>query len=208
MSILITEVKTTVKMQGIYVRTKKGDLYFVTARDDPDPINPHDDFGVIELVTTNNRYFSGDIITSDPENELHIRDSLNQDYVALPLYLLAHGDSSISTRPFNDPWDSGQIGYAICTKENVVSTYGTDKNWQENGRKLIRQDIDTYDHYLRGETFVYDVYEYDPVTNSWEYFDGCSGFYSDDEEEMFEAFFRSSRAEIIPEEKARELYEL
>ena len=167
-----------------------------------------DDCGVVELVTTNNRYFSGDIITSDPENELHVRDSLNQDYVALPLYLLAHGDSSISTQPFNDPWDSGQIGYAICTKENVVSTYGTDKDWQENGRKLIRQEIDTYDHYLRGETFVYDVYEYDPFTNSWEYFDGCSGFYSDDEEEMFKAFFGSFRAEIIPEEKARELYEL
>lgn len=197
MSTLTIDVKTTVEMQGIYVRTKEGDLYFVTARDDPDPINPHDDCGVVELVTTNNRYFSGDIITSDPENELHVRDSLNQDYVALPLYLLAHGDSSISTRPFSDPWDSGQIGYAICTKENVVSTYGTDKNWQENGRNLIRQEIDTYDHYLHGEAFVYDVYEYDPVTNSWEYSDDCSGFYSDDEEDMFSAFFRHEDATII-----------
>ena len=205
MSILITEVKTTVKMQGIYVRTKKGDLYFVTARDDPDPINPHDDCGVIELVTTNNRYFSGDIITSDPENELHVCDSLNQDYVALPLYLLAHGDSSISTRPFNDPWDSGQIGYAICTKENVVSTYGTDKNWQENGRKLIRQEIDTYDRYLRGETFVYDVYEYDPITNSWGYSDDCSGFYSDDDEDMFNAFFRHEDATIISQHELVEV---
>ena len=205
MSILITEVKTTVEMQGIYVRTKEGDLYFVTARDDPDPINPHDDCGVIELVTTNNRYFSGDIITSDPENELRVRDSLNQDYVVLPLYLLAHGDSSISTRPFNDPWDSGQIGYAICTKENVVSTYGTDKNWQENGRKLIRQEIDIYDHYLRGETFVYDVYEYDPVTNSWEYSDSCSGFYSDDEEDMFSAFFCHEDAAIISQHELVEV---
>ena len=127
MSALTIEVKTTQTMDGIYVLTKDEELYFVTASYDTDPVNPHEDYGTIELVTTKNRYFWGDITCDDPRTELDSRREIGQEFAALPLFLYAHSGISISVTPYHDQWDSGQVGYAICTKQNVIDQFGTEK---------------------------------------------------------------------------------
>ena len=78
MSTLTIEVKTTQTMDGIYVLTKDEELYFITASYDTDPVNPHEEYGTIELVTTKNRYFWGDITCDDPRTELDSRREIGQ----------------------------------------------------------------------------------------------------------------------------------
>ena len=202
MSTLHVPVTTMTTLDGVYVRTKEDELYFITAQYDDNPVNPHEEYGSIELVTNRNRYFSGDIVCSDPRNELEARKSIGQEFVALPLYMYAHSGVAISVSPYSDSWDSGQIGYAVCTKENAVEMFGTDKNWRNNAAKIIRNEIQEYDSYLTGPNYVYELYQYDADADSWEMTDSISGYHSDDEDEMFEAFFNSGVAEIIQEEEA------
>jgi len=182
---------------------------FVTASYDTDPINPHEEYGTIELVTTKNRYFWGDITCDDPRTELDSRREIGQEFVALPLFLYAHSGISISVLPYHDQWDSGQIGYAICTKQNVIDQFGTDENWQQTAQKLIRDEIRAYDDYLTGPSYVYDVYVYDTDTGSWEHHDSCRP--ASIPITMMKCL-KLSLAAAMPKsfrkKKARELYEL
>jgi len=42
----------------------------------------------------------------------------------LPLYLLDHSGITISTRDFNDRWDSGQIGWTYVSNEDIAKEFG------------------------------------------------------------------------------------
>lgn len=201
MSTLSVPVTTMTHLDGIYVRTNEDELYFIAAQYDDDPINPHDDYGTIELVTTNNRYFCGDITCSNPCDELEARRSLGQEFVAMPLYLYAHSGVSISIAPYGDPWDSGQVGYAVCSKENAIAMLGTEEDWRENAANIIRSEVSDYDTYLTGPNYVYELYQYDTNSDSWDMTENVSGFHSDNENEMFSAFFSSENAVIISEEE-------
>lgn len=62
------------------------------------------------------------------------------------LYKLSHGNIFLSIDPFNDPWDSGQIGY--CIVRNAV----TDS--KERAAMLAKSELDTFNRWLNGEIFV------------------------------------------------------
>ncbi len=44
-------------------------------------------------------------------------------HVALPLYAYSHGGVTISTSPFGDPWDSGQIGAIYAERAAVLAEF-------------------------------------------------------------------------------------
>lgn len=93
----------------------------------------------------------------------------------LPLYLYDHGGITISHGSFNDRWDSGQVGWHYVTKEAVEREWGGDI---EKARKYLEGELETYDHYLRGNVWGYEI-----ETREGEYIDSCWGFYGDDLEE-------------------------
>lgn len=196
-------------LDGIYI-TNGEKLFFMTAEQDEYPFNPREDYAECTICYVRNRYlgssqYDDDMDFTDGEalndylTELKDRGT---EFVSVPLYAYVHSGITISTGSFSDPWDSGCFGVAICTKEQVVNAYGNDTDWQQHAKDIIESEIDTYDKYIRGDVYVYTVCEYDKNSHDWDIIDTCSGYYSDDEDEMFATYFSAKTSRIINESEA------
>ena len=98
--------------------------------------------------------------------------------VILPLYLYDHSGITISTSPFSCPWDSGQIGFIFISKKKMLDEYGgkiVTKKLKERIEGYLEGEVETYDQYLRGEVYGFEVFENDKEIHS------CCGFYSEEE---------------------------
>lgn len=98
---------------------------------------------------------------------------LANHYMILPLYLYDHSGLSMSSSSFACPRDSGQVGYIYVSHAKLRGECGDD--WLENGTKCLQGEVDTYDQYLRG-----DVYGYDIVDSEGNSLDSCWGFFGYD----------------------------
>ena len=84
----------------------------------------------------------------DPSQAEDVADMLSQAVAHRPLYLLAHSGVSVSTSPFNDPWDSGQCGFAVITNPDEFGlSYGPDSDIAASIDGMVRE----YDAVLRGQ---------------------------------------------------------
>ena len=83
-----------------------------------------------------------------------------RENLVLPLYLLDHSGITISTRDFRDRWDSGQVGWSYASKADIIKEYG-DASPESMGRakKLLNAEVETYDCYLRGECYGFQLFE-------------------------------------------------
>jgi len=71
--------------------------------------------------------------------------------VILPLYLLDHSSISLSTHPFNNMWDSGQVGYILVSKPDVAKWFGTKyctKALIKKATAILMNEVDDYNVYL------------------------------------------------------------
>ncbi len=96
--------------------------------------------------------------------------------VVLPIYLYDHSGITINTTGFNCKWDSGQIGFIAISKEKVRTEFGWKNITKSRKKQLIKSlesEVETYDSYLRGEVFGFEVKD-----NNGEIIDSCYGFYS------------------------------
>lgn len=183
-------------LDGIYV-TNGENLFFMTAERDNMPINPREDFNYCTICYVRNRYlgsseYDDDRDFADSDDLVDYLAGLKNrgtEFVSVPLYAYVHSGITISTGSFGDPWDSGCFGVAICTKEQVVDAFGNDNDWQQHAKDIIEGEIETYDKFLTGETYVYSIYLYNKETKEWTLENTCGGFYSNDEDEMFSSYF-------------------
>jgi len=77
--------------------------------------------------------------------------------------------------PFYDRWDSSMVGWGIVNKDKLQRYVDVDDdNWREVARKVIRDEVEIYDAYLRGEVFDYEIYISDDGEH-WSLAEGCSG---------------------------------
>lgn len=101
-----------------------------------------------------------------------------------PLYLLDHSGLRIQTTPFKGQigrWDSWQVGFIYITEEQLDKLGVKEENrTEENFNKWLEQEVTTYDQYLRGDTWRFQL------TEDGEVVDSCGGFYGFDKENMFE----------------------
>lgn len=199
-------------LDGIYI-TNGESLFFMTAEQDNMPINPREDAcNSCTICYVRNSYlgsskYDNDMDFTDSDDLNDYLDGLKDrgtEFVSVPLYAYVHSGITISTGSFNDPWDSGCFGVAICTKEQVVDAFGDDTDWQQHAKDIIEGEIETYDKYIRGDVYVYTVCEYDKDTHDWDIIDTCSGYYSDDEGEMFATYFSAKTSRIIDESEAEQ----
>jgi hypothetical protein len=136
---------------------------------DTDPMNPrtdYDNFGTMYCV--HGRYTLGDADAYPPQD----------DDIVLPLYLYDHSGVTMNTTGFSCPWDSGQVGYIYVSRDQVRHEFNTKRITSkiiDRVKKLLVNEVETYDKYLRGECYGYIVRDEDG-----EEVDSCWGF--DDEE--------------------------
>jgi hypothetical protein len=102
--------------------------------------------------------------------------------VIAALYLYDHSVQSISMDTFigraqHAQWDSGQVGFIYVSHEDIAKEYGaaTDENI-EKAMRVMKAETETYDYYLRGSCYGFQLYL------DGEEVDSCWGFLGDFEE--------------------------
>lgn len=140
---------------------------------DPAPLNPRVGY---DCATTmwcwHGRYTLGDEADrpSEPMTDAQIRALMRRrkdPVVAIkPVYMCDHSGLTISTTPFSCIWDSGQIGWVFITRSQSAE-------WGGDLDKAIEAEVSSYDHYLRGDCYGYEVIE------SGEVVDSCWGYLGD-----------------------------
>ena len=109
--------------------------------------------------------------------------------ISLSLYLYDHSGITISTEPFSCSWDSGQVGWIYVSKEAIRKEWGVkriSKKLRLKIESILRQEVTTYDEFLRGEVYSYSLIEKstcDSCQHEHETdLDSCHGFYGSDHE--------------------------
>lgn len=136
-----------------------------------------DNFG--KMICFHNRYNLGDKHDFDIEEFKEFIEK-NDKIIALPLYLYDHSGITISTSPFSCQWDSGQVGYIYATYAEIKKEYGCKNITKEIKDKvlgLLKSEVETYDKYLTGEVYGYQI-----IDNSGEVTDSCYGYYIEPDE--------------------------
>ncbi len=94
-----------------------------------------------------------------------VEKAIEQTVVMLPLRLYDHSGISMSTShgyPYNDPWDSGQVGWIYATREDIVKEYDDfSKESVEKAIHLMKSEVEVYDQYLRGDVHGFELFEID-----------------------------------------------
>lgn len=125
--------------------------------------------------------FVYDLENDDPEATEKALAMLGEVLIALPLFLYDHGGLAMSTSqnyPFNCPWDAGQVGFIYVTKDDIRKEYSKQrisKKTMARALKVLRQEVSTYNQYLQGDVWWYNI-EY-PNGGT---FDSCGGFFGYD----------------------------
>lgn len=102
-----------------------------------------------------------------------VNKAVLENAVVLPLYLYDHSGITISASSFDDPWDSGQVGY-IYVMNDVAQREFPEENWKERAIQMLQGEVDEYDQYLRGDVYVLTV------EREGEVVDSCSGYYGEE----------------------------
>ena len=75
----------------------------------------------------------------------------------LPVYIYDHGGIAINTTGFMCPWDSGQIGFIIATRQDVLEAYGKKrltKKLREQAKQMLELEVEQLHKYAAGELFM------------------------------------------------------
>ena len=94
---------------------------------------------------------------------------ISEKYITLPLYLMDHSGLAMQTTSFNDPWDSGQVGWIYVSKEDALKEFGGEKMTgalRKKAEDLMRSEVAAYDSYLRGECYGFELYKNGELTDS------------------------------------------
>lgn len=114
-------------------------------------------------------------------------------HVILPVYMLDHSGIYLSTTDFADPWDSGQLGFIYCTKEQAQKWYGYLPD-EETLKAELRAEIETYNDYLNGSWYEFFIEGMDG-----EIMDSCGGFFQKgDMNELFDDMKQYVEPEFHP----------
>ncbi|MGB9886486.1 MAG: hypothetical protein ACPLRW_05740 [Moorellales bacterium] len=133
------------------------------------------------MVCWHSRYRLGDrhnFADSDDLWEYLEQEGGAKRAVVLPVYLYDHGVIAVSTRPFYDPWDSGQVGWIAAPASRIREEYRVKRVTPSVRRRVeeaLRAEVEVYDLWLRGEVYGYELYR--RTRQGFRLVDSCGGFY-------------------------------
>jgi len=142
---------------------------------DNDPESPRVCDNFCTMVCFHKKYVLGDEEHGYKAEKFYSWDDLKESIekiedvaVILPLYLYDHSGLSIRTTPFEDKWDSGQIGYIFVTKAKICEEFSiTDEEITEEivdkAKKILEGEVQIYDNYLNGNVYrlVEEIFDND-----------------------------------------------
>lgn len=100
-------------------------------------------------------------ILDDLHKHLDVTPSeLERDYIVLPLYLYDHSWITMNTTWFSCRWDSWQVGRIYVSKTDARKHYNTKRLNRDTVIKDLIEEVDTYDHYLTWEIYMWNIWEW------------------------------------------------
>jgi len=119
-------------------------------------------------------WFLDDALSSLRMNELLELVEEMDGTVILPLYLYDHSGITMSTGGFSCPWDSGQVGWIYADHEMIEKEYGkVTPETVEKARQLLEGEVKSYDYFLTGQCYGFQLFKDDVEMDS------CWGFLGD-----------------------------
>ncbi len=144
------------------------------------PENPRDWENLGTMVCFHSKYNLGDKDHGFTPESL-VKKIKQADIISLPIFLFDHSGLTISTDDTmframdSHGWDWGKIGYIFVSLERVREEYKkklVSKKLRETVLTCLRNEVETYNQYLQGEVFYYEI-----LNSEGKSVDGCSGFY-------------------------------
>jgi hypothetical protein len=155
---------------------------------DMNPDSPREWDNVTTMICFHNRYDVGDKHNYKSSNfnswdELKQQIEIDYNVVMIkPLYMYDHSGITISTSPFGCHFDSGQIGWVFIDEVQLKLLWSDEEFPNEKLTEIIEGDVKTYDQYLTGEVYGYEVYEVETCDKGHEHktlVESCWGFYDE-----------------------------
>jgi hypothetical protein len=122
------------------------------------------------------------------ELEKHLWDECDAAIV-LPLHLYDHSGITMKVGSFSNlpqghvEFDTMRVGFIYVSNEKMKE----EKLTKEHAEKILRGEVETYDTYLRGNVYRYELVKENKCgecgTVQEELLDSCGGFYGDDMKE-------------------------
>lgn len=143
------------------IREEKVGKYIIRAYVDEVDFDPREWDNLGKMFCSHKRYQLGDEQFKEEEfddwNEIeqYLKKERNA-VIVHPLYLYDHSGITISIRPFNCSWDSGQVGFVYVTKEDIEKEFGKKPN-MDKVKEIVRNEVERYDNYLTGNIYRYEV---------------------------------------------------
>jgi len=149
---------------------------------DTDPENPRNWDNLGKMICFHRRYNLGDEHSykfNDYNSWEEMKtDIIKQENVAViyPLYLYNHSGITISTTPFGDRWDSGQVGFVYISKQTIYEEYNCKritKAIRLKAESVLQAEVKTYDKYIIGDAWGYRITDEDEneIESCWGYYD-------------------------------------
>ena len=170
---------------------------------DPHCEDPREWENLGTMLCGHKRYDLGDVQADggygswEEELDVYLTEQEWEDGVVLPLYLYDHSQLFMNTTGFSCSWDSGQVGWIYANWQDIVNWYDLDPDlsyeygggeeineYKDKARKQLKNEVNLYDHYLRGELYGFVVERKDNCgecgTTHYELLDSCWGFIGSD----------------------------
>ncbi len=99
---------------------------------------------------------------------------LSRKMVILTVYRLEHSGVAYSTRPFNDPWDSGAVGFIWADEDDVSNWFAGLRASRDGVARILSDEVEDYSAWANGETYAVFLLKGDVQV------DACFGYIGDD----------------------------
>jgi hypothetical protein len=166
------------------IKTKTGFEANYLIQDD-DPIDPRTDINYSVMVCFHKRYDLGD--KTDLNSSMFNGWEELYDYllkekkaiIILPLYLYDHSNLTIKIGSFygllpqgHAEFDSGQVGFIYCTKEDLKRIGIT----KARAKKSLMAEVEVYNQYIQGDVYCLVKETYNKDKEQIDY-DTCGGYF-------------------------------
>lgn len=142
---------------------------------DENPLNPRTDCDHLGIMLCwHRRYSLGDSHPYDTPREFTESAAAKDIFVCLPVYLLDHSGLYVSVNDFQDPWDSGQLGFIYCTKKDAQKWFDNPDVTEDEIKKELTAEVEEYNDYLNGAWYGFCIEGLDGEVE-----DSCGGFHYD-----------------------------
>ncbi len=88
---------------------------------------------------------------------------LSRKMVILTVHRFEHSGVAYSTKPFNDPWDSGAVGFIWADEDDVSSWFEGLRASRDGVARILAGEVEEYSSWANGECYVVTLSKDDAV---------------------------------------------